>query len=135
MSPQADDPGAGEARALADLSAWLDGECDREQRARIEQSLRREPALAARLSAWRRHDSALRAAFVEEPPRAAATGSGLVESGLDPLRAPPAPAGGDDAPGDGARASARALFIALIAFLAGAAFSALAFATFLLRGP
>jgi anti-sigma factor RsiW len=135
MSPQADDPGAREARALADLSAWLDGECDPERRARVEQSLRGEPALAARLSAWRRHDSALRAAFAEDPPRAAATGSGLVESGLDPLRAPPAFARDDEAPGDGARASARALFIALIAFLAGAAFSALAFVAFLLRSP
>lgn len=133
MSPQADDPGAREARALADLSAWLDGECDPERRARVEQSLRGEPALAARLSTWRRHDSALRAAFAEEPPRAA--GSGLVESGLDPLRAPSAPSGGDDAPEDGARASARSLLVALIAFLAGAAFSALAFVAFLLRSP
>lgn len=133
MSPQADDPGAREARALADLSAWLDGECDPERRARVEQSLRGEPALAARLSAWRRHDSALRAAFAEDPPRAA--GSGLVESGLDPLRAPSAFARDDEAQGEGAGECARSLLVALIAFLAGAAFSALAFVAFLLRSP
>jgi anti-sigma factor RsiW len=46
-----------------DLSAWLDGEGDAEQRARIEAWLREQPEAAAKLRLWGADRDALRARF------------------------------------------------------------------------
>jgi anti-sigma factor RsiW len=53
-----------------DLSAWLDGEGSAQERARIEDHLRRDPEAAARVRLWLADRDALRARFdpvLEEP--------------------------------------------------------------------
>ncbi len=145
-----EDPAAREARAQLDLSVWLDGECDARQRARVERALREEPDLALKLAAWRRHDSALRAAFAQDisaqdifaqeisarqisADRAAGTleplrfDQPLADPMSDPLLNPLAHSF--------APAPLTVLLVALVSFATGAALGALALVAYFLPGP
>ncbi|NII09261.1 anti-sigma factor [Oleiagrimonas sp. C23AA] len=50
-----------------DIHAYIDGQMNATERVRFEQAMRRDPELAARVSAWQRDAQQLRAAFAGTP--------------------------------------------------------------------
>lgn len=90
------------------LCAFLDGECGRSERRRLEQALASDPSLAHRLEAWRRNDAALRVTF----PATLAPGAPLAPSRYEPL----APLQAHKATRD----VQRAVVTAIASFIAGA---------------
>jgi anti-sigma factor RsiW len=103
-----------------EVCRYIDAECEPAEREAIERALAEHPESARRAAAWRSGDSALRSAFGSLGGKADSAGAdahATRESVLDPLQA-----------SDLARSRGRATVAAVASFIAGALFTAGAFA-------